>query len=154
MRVILQRVTEASVDVDGAAHGAIGAGLVVLVGIEHRDTVEDVKWLANKVWNVRLWANEEGGKPWSASAKTLQHGLLVVSQFTLHARLKGNKPDFHGAMPPEKVSRKNASALWGALLRVGVFIARTRTRGRTCARTCLFVVHWLQVFRCVCSVGG
>jgi len=103
MKVIVQRVKEASVDIAGTTEGSIGAGLVVLVGIEARDTLDDVKWLAKKVWNMRLWSNSDG-KPWMESAKGLKYELLVISQFTLHARFKGNKPDFHHALAPEKVS--------------------------------------------------
>ena len=122
MKITVQRVTEASVEVDGVATGEIGAGLLVLVGIEGRDTLDDVQWVAKKVWNMRLWANAED-KPWMESASSKKLEVLVVSQFTLHARFKGNKPDFHLAMPPAEVSVQMLSAAshwhnWGLVLRL------------------------------------
>jgi D-tyrosyl-tRNA(Tyr) deacylase len=110
MKIVVQRVTEASVEVDGQATGEIGAGVVVLVGIEHRDTIDDVKWIATKIWNMRLWP-DAAGKAWAESAKVQKLGVLLVSQFTLHAKFKGgNKPDFHAAMPPGNV-RKSLTLL-------------------------------------------
>lgn len=97
----MQRVTDASVDVEGTTVGAIGRGLLVLVGIEPRDTIDDIVWLSAKLWNMRLWPND-ANKPWMTSAAQCKYELLVVSQFTLHARLKGNKPDFHAALAPDR----------------------------------------------------
>ena len=75
----------------------------MLVGIERRDTKDDIDYLARKLVNLKLWSNESG-KPWRKSAKEKNFGVLLVSQFTLHAVLKGNKPDFHMSMVPDKAS--------------------------------------------------
>jgi D-tyrosyl-tRNA(Tyr) deacylase len=101
MRLVIQRVSEASVDVGGSTVGAIEAGIMVLVSFETRDTMDDVKWVSKKLWNMRLWPNAED-KPWQESVTTKGFGVLLVSQFTLHAKLKGTKPDFHGALEPIK----------------------------------------------------
>ena len=99
MRLVLQRVTEASVTVDGAVVGSIGAGLMVLCGISEEDDEAAAEWACRKLLGIRLW--EANGKPWAASVTQAKLGVLLVSQFTLHAQLKGNKPDFHRAMKPE-----------------------------------------------------
>eukprot|EP00938_MAST-03A_sp_MAST-3A-sp1_P002041 g2041.t1 len=104
MRLIVQRVLRGAVRV--AKKGTIGKidrGVVVLVGIERRDTKDDIEYLARKLVNLKLWSNETG-KPWRKSAKEKNFGVLLVSQFTLHAVLKGNKPDFHMSMVPDKAS--------------------------------------------------
>ena len=75
----------------------------MLVGIERRDTKDDIEYLARKLVNLKLWSNESG-KPWRKSAKEKNFGVLLVSQFTLHAVVKGNKPDFHMSMVPDKAS--------------------------------------------------
>lgn len=100
MRVVLQRVTSASVTVAGERIAAIGPGLLCLCGISREDTREDRDWCAAKLLSVRLWANEATGKPWAVSAAKKGLEVLLVSQFTLHAVLKGNKPDFHKSMAP------------------------------------------------------
>mmetsp|Transcript_32618 Transcript_32618/g.56647 ORF Transcript_32618/g.56647 Transcript_32618/m.56647 type:complete len:148 (-) Transcript_32618:518-961(-) len=99
MRVVLQRILEGSVTVEGNIVGAIGPGLLLLVGISSDDTDTDLEWMARKVLNIRLWP---GAKPWSLNVMQKEFGLLVVSQFTLHAILKGNRPDFHSAMEPAR----------------------------------------------------
>ena len=73
------------------------------MGIERRDTKDDIEYLARKLVNLKLWSNESG-KPWRKSAKDNGYGVLLVSQFTLHAVLKGNKPDFHMSMVPDQAS--------------------------------------------------
>jgi D-tyrosyl-tRNA(Tyr) deacylase len=103
MRLVLQRVTEASVTVDGEIVGRIGAGLLVLVGISEDDEGQSahatMEWACRKLLGIRLW--EADGKAWAQSVTQAKLGVLLVSQFTLHAQLKGNKPDFHRAMKPE-----------------------------------------------------
>lgn len=99
MRLVLQRVLSAGVTVEGASVGQIGPGLLVLLGVSPSDTLEDIQQLARKTLNVRLWA--ANGKTWNASVVQMGYEVLVVSQFTLFAVLKGNKPDFHGALNPE-----------------------------------------------------
>ena len=102
MRVILQRVTSASVTVAGERIAGIGPGLLCLCGISREDTREDRDWCAAKLLSVRLWPHEATGKPWAASAASKELEVLLVSQFTLHAVLKGNKPDFHKSMAPSE----------------------------------------------------
>ena len=100
MRLVLQRVSEASVTVEGRITGQIGAGLMVLAGIEHDDTADDVAWLVQKVTQMRIFGDAEGKM--NLSVKDIGGGLLVVSQFTLHASTKkGNRPSFIRAARPE-----------------------------------------------------
>lgn len=94
MRALLQRVTNASVVVEGTTVGAIGPGLLVLLGVGRSDTAEDVAWLVNKVLGLRLWPTTDG-KPWSASVKSAGYSVLCVSQFTLHGSCAKTKPSFH-----------------------------------------------------------
>lgn len=101
----MQRVTEASVTVDGEVTGQIGRGLLVLCGIHEDDDDAAAEWAARKLLNIRLWEEEPTsgggeGKAWARSAVQNTFGILLVSQFTLFATLKGNKPDFHRAMGP------------------------------------------------------
>ncbi|KAJ3167463.1 D-tyrosyl-tRNA(Tyr) deacylase [Geranomyces variabilis] len=96
MKAVIQRVTAASVTVDGEVVGQIGRGLCLLVGIAVDDTPKDVDWLAKKVTTLRLFEDAETGKAWDKSVKDLDLGILSVSQFTLYAvTSKGAKPDFH-----------------------------------------------------------
>ncbi len=100
MRAVIQRVSSASVSVDGEVQGSIRAGLVVLLGIESSDTGEDLEWLAGKIVNLRLFADESGAMV--RSVLECGGGLLVVSQFTLFASTrKGTKPSWHRAAKPE-----------------------------------------------------
>lgn len=103
MRAILQRVTGASVSVDGAVVGSVGAGLCALIGIEREDTLADALWIGKKIRSARLF--EVDGKPWVGSIASLKLGILLVSQFTLHASMAKPRPDFHAAMPPEEAAR-------------------------------------------------
>ncbi|CEF62208.1 D-tyrosyl-tRNA(Tyr) deacylase 1 [Strongyloides ratti] len=98
MRVIIQRVTEASVTVDKEIISQIGKGVCCFIGIEKNDTVDDATYIKNKILNLRLWTNPETKKPWDKSVKDMEFDILCVSQFTLHAVVKGNKLDFHNAM--------------------------------------------------------
>lgn len=100
MRVLLQRVREASVRVGGEVRGAIGPGLLVLLGIEGEDSAEDAVWLAGKIVRMRIFADDEG--KFNLSCADLGGAILVVSQFTLHASTrKGNRPSFAQAARPE-----------------------------------------------------
>lgn len=100
MRVVLQRVSEAAVKIDGVVHGKIDLGLLILVGIETADSLEDVNWLAKKIVDLRIFNDAENHM--NLSVKEVQGDLLVISQFTLHAKTKkGNRPSFIDAARPE-----------------------------------------------------
>ncbi|MES2660490.1 MAG: D-aminoacyl-tRNA deacylase [Verrucomicrobiota bacterium] len=100
MRAVIQRVIEASVAVDGHVISKIGAGLLVLLGVEDGDTSEDVAWLSGKVAKMRIFSDEEGKM--NLSVVDLAGEIIVVSQFTLHASTKkGNRPSFLRAAAPE-----------------------------------------------------
>lgn len=100
MRVILQRVSHASVTVSGEVTGKIGPGLLILLGIEDADTTEDISWLSRKVVNLRVFNDEQGVM--NRSVLEVDGDLLVVSQFTLHASTKkGNRPSYIKASRPE-----------------------------------------------------
>nr|CCC93844.1 putative D-tyrosyl-tRNA deacylase [Trypanosoma congolense IL3000] len=102
MRVVVQRVLQGSVTVDGEVVGSIGRGIVALVGIHHEDTSGDVEYVARKLLALRIWASEDGTRTWDRSVTQIGGGILLVSQFTLMHVMKGNKPDFHMAMKPDK----------------------------------------------------
>ena len=100
MRLLIQRVTEASVSIGGAEHGRIGRGLLVFVGIEQADGVEDVEWLVQTLIKLRIFADSQGVM--NLSAADVGGDVLVVSQFTLHASTrKGNRPSYIRAARPE-----------------------------------------------------
>lgn len=93
MRAVIQRVTEASVKVDGKVTGAINKGLLILVGIEDADTQEDIDWLTKKIVGLRIFDDENGVM--NLSVGDVEGGLLAVSQFTLMASTKkGNRPSY------------------------------------------------------------
>ncbi len=100
MRVVVQRVSEASVTIDGAVKSEIGWGLLVLLGIEDADTMEDIEWLCKKVSQLRIFNDEDGVM--NKSVQDIGGELLVVSQFTLHASTKkGNRPSYIRASKPD-----------------------------------------------------
>lgn len=100
MRVVIQRVSEASVTIDGKVKSAIGVGLMVLVGFESLDTVEDLDWMVKKVTQIRIFGDEQGLM--NLSVQDIGGDMLVVSQFTLHASTKkGNRPSFIQAARPD-----------------------------------------------------
>ena len=100
MRALIQRVREASVTIETEVRGAIGPGLLVLVGIEEADTLEDVGWLAGKIARLRVFADAAGVM--NCSLQESGGEALVVSQFTLHASTKkGNRPSYIRAARPE-----------------------------------------------------
>lgn len=100
MKAVLQRVTYASVKVDGVITGSIEKGLLVLVGIEDADTREDIEWLSSKIVNLRIFDDENGVM--NVSVKDIAGSILLISQFTLHASTKkGNRPSYMKASKPE-----------------------------------------------------
>jgi len=100
MRVVIQRVSDSSVEINGKITGAIGVGLLILVGFEEADTAEDVHWMAGKVARLRIFDDDQGVM--NLSAKEIDGEALVVSQFTLHAKTKkGNRPSYIMAARPE-----------------------------------------------------
>lgn len=100
MRVVIQRVTKASVTIDGRVHSQIGNGLLVLAGIEDADTGEDIEWLSARIVNLRIFGDENGVM--NVSVKDNGGDILLVSQFTLHASTKkGNRPSYIKASKPD-----------------------------------------------------
>lgn len=101
MRALVQRVREAAVQIGGEEYSRIGKGLLVFIGIEHSDTEQDAGWLARKLPQLRIFSDDEGLM--NKSVIDIRGELLVVSQFTLHARTKkGNRPSFTEAARPEQ----------------------------------------------------
>ena len=101
MRVIIQRVSTASVTIDGDMTASIGAGFMILLGIETEDTPDDVEWLCSKIAQLRVFADEQGLM--NKDIMAAGGDILVVSQFTLHASYKkGNRPSFIRAARPEQ----------------------------------------------------
>lgn len=100
MRTVIQRVRHASVSIGGELRSAIGPGMLVLVGIEDKDSAGDIDWLTKKIVNLRIFDDENG----VMNRSVLETGgdILVVSQFTLHASTKkGNRPSYIRASKPE-----------------------------------------------------
>jgi D-tyrosyl-tRNA(Tyr) deacylase len=134
MRIVIQRVSEASVKVDGKLAGSIGKGLLVLVGIEDADTDEDISWLSNKITSLRIFDDADGVM--NLGLKDVQGELLLVSQFTLHASTKkGNRPSYSKASKPDiaiplyekmivqlekDLGRKVATGIFGADMKVSL----------------------------------
>lgn len=100
MKIIVQRVSKASVSVGGQLISSIGPGLCLLVGIGRYDTRKEMDFMVKKVLNLRVF-EDDAGKRWNKSVMDRQLELLCVSQFTLMCTLKGNKPDYHDSMGPE-----------------------------------------------------
>lgn len=93
MIAVIQRVTRASVEIESKINAEIKSGLLVLVGVEEADTNEDLKWLAQKIVNLRIFTDEQGVM--NISVKDSGGDIIVVSQFTLHASTKkGNRPSY------------------------------------------------------------
>ena len=100
MRVVIQRVSEASVKVEGNITGQIGQGLLVFMGIEDADSYEDIEWLSNKIINLRIFNDEQGVM--NKSVLEIGGSVLLISQFTLHASTKkGNRPSYIKASKPD-----------------------------------------------------
>jgi D-aminoacyl-tRNA deacylase len=101
MRVVIQRVSRASVTISGRISGSIGKGLMVLLGIEENDGISDVEWLTAKLVSMRIFSDEEGKM--NKDVKESGGDILIVSQFTLHASTKkGNRPSFIRAARPDQ----------------------------------------------------
>lgn len=100
MRTVIQRVSEASVSVEGTVIGKIDWGLLILLGIEPEDNQEDINWLCRKIVNMRIFDDENGVM--NRSALQTEKDYLVISQFTLHASTKkGNRPSYIRAAKPD-----------------------------------------------------
>jgi D-aminoacyl-tRNA deacylase len=101
MRILIQRVKQASVTIDGNPCSSVGTGLLVFVGIEDSDENEDIRWLVQKMMNLRIFDDPTGIM--NLSALDTNSEILVVSQFTLHALVKkGNRPSYIRAARPER----------------------------------------------------
>ncbi|MPR32811.1 D-aminoacyl-tRNA deacylase [Salmonirosea aquatica] len=100
MIAVIQRVSEASVTIEGHVQGSIARGYLVLLGITTSDTVEDLEWLGRKIVNMRIFGDAEGKM--NLDLKSVDGNILLISQFTLHASTKkGNRPSFIEAARPE-----------------------------------------------------
>jgi len=100
MRIVIQRVREASVTVEEQVVSSIGIGFLILLGIEAEDTAEDIEWLCGKISKLRVFSDEEGAM--NRSIIDVDGDVIVVSQFTLHASTKkGNRPSFIKAARPD-----------------------------------------------------
>lgn len=99
MKTVIQRVSKASVTIDGALHSSISTGLLILVGFAATDTDEDMRWMAQKVVNMRIFSDQDGKM--NRSVQDVGGEILLVSQFTLYGdATKGNRPSFIHAAPP------------------------------------------------------
>ncbi|NDV15484.1 D-tyrosyl-tRNA(Tyr) deacylase [Muricauda sp. TY007] len=132
MRTVLQRVSKASVTVDGKVISSVGKGLLVLLGIEDADNKDDIDWLTNKVLNLRIFNDEDGVM--NRSVLDIDGDIIVVSQFTLHAQTKkGNRPSYIKAAKPDvaipmyekfvqvleqKLGKKVGTGIFGADMKV------------------------------------
>ena len=100
MRTVIQRVTRAGVTIEGKLKASISKGLLVLVGIEDSDSIDDIEWLSNKIVNLRIFDDEN--KIPNISVKDIGGDILLISQFTLHAATKkGNRPGYIQASKPD-----------------------------------------------------
>lgn len=126
MRALVQRVSRASVEVDGEVVGAIGAGLCVLVGVTHTDTAGEAAKLAGKVWNLRVFDDDAGVM--NRSSAEAGGEVLVVSQFTLYGDTRrGRRPSWVAAAPPE-VAEPLVEAFVAELRSLGANVATGRFR--------------------------
>lgn len=99
MKVLIQRVSKAKVEIDKKVAGQIDKGILILLGIGHGDTEKDIKYLVDKIIHLRIFESDE--KPMDKSVKDIDGGLLIVSQFTLYGSTKkGRRPDFGDAADP------------------------------------------------------
>ena len=128
MRILIQRVNEASVEIEGEIKSSIGTGLMVLVGIEEADTKEDSDWLAGKLVGLRIFDDENGVM--NRSVADINGEVLIVSQFTLHAMTKkGNRPSYikaakhETAIPLYEHFCKSVSEKLGKNVQTGIFAA-------------------------------
>tara|TARA_A100001037_G_C14995717_1_gene564669 strand:- start:436 stop:888 length:453 start_codon:yes stop_codon:yes gene_type:complete len=126
MRVVIQRVSEASVQIENQQVATIKRGFLILLGIEVEDNLEDVKWLSNKITQLRIFSDEEGKM--NKSIVEVGGSAIVVSQFTLHAKTKkGNRPSYIKSARPEQAIplyeefKKNLSDVIGKKVQSGEF---------------------------------
>ena len=126
MRVVIQKVTHASVSIENQTVASIDKGLLVLVGIEDGDTNEDIAWLSSKIVNLRVFDDDNGVM--NLSVKEVDGEVLIVSQFTLHASTKkGNRPSYIKAARPEvaipiyEAFIKQVESLLGKRVPIGQF---------------------------------
>lgn len=126
MIAVIQRVSKAKVEIDKQKKAEIGEGLLILIGITHDDSVEDIEWLSSKIVNLRIFDDENGVMNLSCLDKKAD--IVVVSQFTLHARTKkGNRPSYIDAARPEQAIPlyesfiKYTESLIGKSVKSGVF---------------------------------
>ena len=129
MKLVVQRVLSASVTVDGAVVSSIGRGLLVLCGLSNNEEADSAEWCCRRLLGVKLWPNAEG-KPWKSSVGDIDGELLLVSQFTLFHRLKGNNPDWSLAMPPD--AARGAYASFVATVRSQYSEAKVRRPRSSC----------------------
>jgi len=100
MRTVIQRVKRASVEVEGNVNGSIKEGLLVLLGIEYEDTIDDIDWLVNKIIKLRIFSDKEGKM--NLSVQDIKGSILLISQFTLHASTyKGSRPSYIKSAKPD-----------------------------------------------------
>lgn len=124
MRAVVQRVSKASVTVEGEITSKIGLGLLILLGIENEDTSEDIEWLSRKIVNLRIFNDEEGVM--NKSLIEVKGDAIVVSQFTLHASTKkGNRPSYLKAAKPETA----IPAYEGFVERLGIDLGKKVGKG-------------------------
>ena len=133
MRVVIQRVSEASVTINQKVAGEIQTGLLVLLGIEDADGQEDIDWLVKKLVNLRIFPDDNGVM--NTSVKDIDGGILLISQFTLHASTKkGNRPSYIKAAKPEtaiplyEAFIKSLEASLGKPIQTGEFGADMKVR--------------------------
>lgn len=133
MIAVIQRVTEASVTIEGHVHGKIETGFMVLLGIAQDDTTEDVDWLAGKIAGLRVFGDDEGKM--NRSLADIDGNILLISQFTLHASTKkGNRPSFIEAAPPPvaiplyEAMIERLQQLTGKNIATGIFGADMKVR--------------------------
>jgi D-tyrosyl-tRNA(Tyr) deacylase len=125
MRAVIQRVSAAAVSIDGSIVGQIGRGLLVLLGIEQGDSGDDLAWLSSKVARLRVFPDEAGRI--NRNLREADGGMLVVSQFTLHASTrKGNRPSFTQAAAPAEAEALYREFLAAMEAHLGQVVERGR----------------------------
>lgn len=134
MKVVIQRVSSASVEFDGETRGEIGRGLVVLAGFEEADAEEDIRWIARKLPGLRIFDDPAGQM--NLSLRDIDGDILLISQFTLFADVKkGTRPSYNRAAPPsiarplyersiqiieEELGRRITTGRFGAMMRIAL----------------------------------